>query len=45
MVEDCKDLISRKFKNKFKGMLASFNLMPKRIRVISIFVEVYRNQW
>ena len=34
--EDWKDLISRKFKNKFRGKLAYFNLKPKDVRVASI---------
>ena len=34
--EDWKDLISRKFKNKFRGNLTYFNLKPKDLRVASI---------
>ena len=34
--EDWKDLISRKFKNKFRGKLAYFNLKTKDVRVASI---------
>ena len=36
MFGNWKESISRKYKNKFKGILCKFNLRPKDIRLASI---------